>query len=271
MAVRVLLVDVDPLLHDALRLCLACEQLDADFCGGSELSRALATGTPLIVLDQQAPIIGVPPLFRQIRQHAHGRGALVLLLVPRTQESPAIDLLNDGIDAFMVKPFGLREFVARVRALLRRRQRAAPVQGRVAGGLATTEAAPLRAADLEIDLARRTVRRGPALAAMTEQEFQLLYYLACHRGRVFTREALVHSVWGERTHVSPRSVDALVKRLRQRLGGSHRTTRYVQTVRGVGYRFVDIDGPQRWSEGADGTGADTVSSRAATQLSPTDH
>jgi DNA-binding response OmpR family regulator len=269
MSGRVLLVDIDPALHDTLRLCLACEQLDAEFCTAAQLPAALADAAPLIVLDHP-PVTGAPPLFGQIRRHAHGRGALVLLLVPRSHESLAIDLLDDGLDAFLTKPFGAREFAARVRALLRRSQHAA-APGRHANPSGTRDTPPLRAADLEIDFARRTVRQGAALAEMTEQEFQLLYYLASHRGRVFTREALVQSVWGARTHVSLRSVDALVKRLRQRLGGGQRTTRYVQTVRGVGYRFVDSDSPQAWPESAGVRRADTPAPPSATHLSRTDH
>jgi DNA-binding response OmpR family regulator len=253
-------------MHEAWRLCLACESYDPEFCSAADAAhRIVDNPAPLVVVNQKAPLSGLPATIRHVRQTARGRQALTLLLVPATETAAAIELLNEGLDAFLVKPFGLREFVARVNALRRRHERLSAIAARAAGATAD---APLRICDLEIDLARRTVRQPHRRPQLTEQEFQLLYFLASHPGHVFTREALVTSVWGAATHVSWRSVDALIKRLRQRLGDAHRLSRYVQTVRGVGYRFVDTAGPGQWPPPVDGN---DEPGGAVTHLSSPDH
>lgn len=270
MAARVLIIDTDHSLYESLRLCLTCEQFDPHFCDSTRLAQAFSPPAPIIVVDQRTPLAGAPQVCRQIRQHPQARHALIFLLVPRADEQEAIDLLNGTIDAFMVKPFGLREFVARVRALDRRQARlSTPMPMTMVK--TSIDPPPLSAAGLDIDFARRTVRTAERQPQLTEQEFQLLYYLANHPGRVFTREALVGAVWGGRTHVSLRSVDALVKRLRQRLGDRQGSSRYVQTVRGVGYRFVDNVAPASRAPLSERRRIPSLDLHAATHLSPTDH
>jgi DNA-binding response OmpR family regulator len=149
----------------------------------------------------------------------NGSAPLTLALVGIDQAETALNLLESGLDAYLRQPVGLRELVATARALLRRRQ--APGPG------------------LEIDVDRRLAHLDGEPLTLTEQEFQLLHLFARHPGRVFDRETLLSTLWGQQTYVALRTVDALIKRLRQRLdvlGAGHA---YIQTVRGVGYRLAE--------------------------------
>jgi DNA-binding response OmpR family regulator len=153
-------------------------------------------------------------------------------LVARGDELRGIELVERGLDAFIVMPCGPREFVARVRAMVRRARTSA--EG-VAAGERNAEAVRVR--DLDIDPSRRRVRVKGQDLRLTEQEFQLLYFLAGCPGRVFDRQALLDAVWGIDTFVTARSVDALVKRVRHQLRTAAQSESCVETVRGVGYRL----------------------------------
>ena len=158
---------------------------------------------------------------------------LTLALVARGDELSGIELVERGLDAFIATPCGSREFVARVRALLRRARW--PDEGIGLSGANR----PLRVSALDIDPLRRRVRVHGSDLRLTEQEFQLLYFLAGSPGRVFGREALLDAVWGSDTFVTTRSVDALVKRLRHQLRTAGGRESVVETVRGVGYRLAE--------------------------------
>ena len=155
---------------------------------------------------------------------------LTLALVARGDELSGIELVERGFDAFIATPCGSREFVARVRALLRRTRFGTDMPG---------ADRPRRVSALDIDPLLRRVRVDGSDLRLTEQEFQLLYFLAGSPGRVFGREALLDAVWGSGTFVTTRSVDALVKRLRHQLRTAGGRDPVVETVRGVGYRLAE--------------------------------
>jgi len=158
---------------------------------------------------------------------------LTLALVARGDELSGIELVERGLDAFIATPCGSREFVARVRAMLRRTRWPGEETAMSGADL------PRRVSALHIDPLRRRVRVHGSDLRLTEQEFQLLYFLAGSPGRVFGREALLDAVWGSDTFVTTRSVDALVKRLRHQLRTAGGRESVVETVRGVGYRLAE--------------------------------
>jgi two-component system response regulator RegX3 len=158
------------------------------------------------------------------------------MIATNATRAAAIVGLEQGADGFLVKPFGFRELVASVRALLRTRPAGSAVDSPQA---AWSDPRRLYVEGLDVDPARRRVRVDGREVRLTEQEFQLLYVLAANAGRVLSRGALLTQIWG-RTFVSTRSVDALVKRVRRRLEAAGGPTR-IQAVRGVGYRFNALE------------------------------
>jgi DNA-binding response OmpR family regulator len=160
----------------------------------------------------------------------------ILMMATDATRAAAIVGLEHGADGFLVKPFGFRELVASVRALLRTRQAGSP------GGSTSTwnDRDRVYVDGIDVEPARRRVRVGGRDVRLTEQEFQLLYVLAANAGRVLSRDALLAHIWGT-TFVSTRSVDTLVKRLRRRLETVSGRRAGIQAVRGIGYRFAVVE------------------------------
>jgi len=157
----------------------------------------------------------------------------ILMLTAKGEEADKVVGLESGADDYLTKPFGVRELVARARALLRR-----PRQAMAAA--ATAESEPvLTIRGIEIDVPKRKVRAGGRDVDLTDQEFRLLHLLANHPGIVFSREALLARIWRGDTFVTVRSVDTLVKRLRRRVEPDPANPEFIQTVWGVGYKFAD--------------------------------
>jgi len=177
----------------------------------------------LIVLDLMLPGIDGLEVTRRIRRESR---VPILMLTARTSEGDKVLGLELGADDYMTKPFGTMELLARVRALLRRTSAEADTPVLVVG-------------DLTIDPARREVERAGERVVVTTLEFDLLYFLASRRGRVFSREALMNHVWGEDRVVDDRSIDSLVSRLRKKLETDPAHPHYLQTVWGTGYRFTE--------------------------------
>jgi two-component system OmpR family response regulator len=170
---------------------------------------------------------------RAIRREGPNQDVPVLMLTARREESDKVLGLESGADDYLAKPFGIRELVARVRALLRRPRRS-QLQAAAAGDR------PVAIHGIEIDPARRRVRVRGEDAALTAQEFRLLFELATHPGIVFSREALLTRVWPDQTYVTERSVDSLVKRLRRRIERDQANPELILTVWGSGYKFADV-------------------------------
>ena len=176
-------------------------------------------------------------LCRAVRGGRTNRDVPILILTARTEESDKVLGLESGADDYLTKPFGVRELIARARALLRR-PRLAPAAA--AGSNGGEVGPPVRVHDVEIDPARRRVRIAGRDVDLTDQEFRLLYLLATHAGIVFSREALLARIWRGDTFVTVRSVDTLVKRLRRRIEADPAHPRFLLTVWGVGYKFADV-------------------------------
>ena len=227
---RVLVVEDDQHIRELVELHLKLEGLTvvASGDGNDALARARAETFDLIVLDLMLPGLDGVTVCRAIRRESRNTDVPILMLTARRDEVDKVLGLDSGADDYLTKPFGVRELVARVRALLRRRR------------ATVGEHAPaVRAGDLQIEPARRQARLGTRDIELTAHEFDLLYVLAANRGIVFSREALVQRVWGEDTHITVRSVDTLVKRLRRKLEFDAAEPKFILTVWGSGYKFAD--------------------------------
>jgi len=228
---RVLLVEDDQHIRELVELHLQLEGLTVVSVGdGNEaLALARAESFDLMVLDLMLPGLDGVTVCRAIRRESRNTDVPILMLTARRDEADKVLGLDSGADDYLTKPFGVRELVARVRALLRRRRPA------------TGEHAPaVRAGDLLVEPARRQARLGDRDIELTAHEFELLYVLAVNRGIVFSREALVQRVWGDETHITVRSVDTLVKRLRRKLEVDAADPKFILTVWGSGYKFADV-------------------------------
>jgi DNA-binding response OmpR family regulator len=163
-------------------------------------------------------------LCRSIRENRALAKTPIVFLIPEAAEEHRALALESGGDDCIVKPFSPRELVARVQAVLRR---FAPANGR----------SRIESADLVIDsLAMKLSVRGSEVPT-TSLEFRLIEYLARHRGQVFTRDLLLDAVWGDMQFVTPRSVDACIRRIREKIEPDRASPTYLKTIRGVGYRL----------------------------------
>ena len=237
---RVLVVEDEPNIRELVCLHLGLEGYACDGVGdGREaLTRAEAQRFDLLVLDVMIPELDGLSLCRAVRNGRTNHDVPILILTARREESDKVVGLESGADDYLTKPFGVRELVARARALLRRPRQPALMAGE---DFEPDDGRPIvRVHDVEIDPARRRVRVDGKNIELTDQEFRLLHLLATRAGIVFSREALLAKIWRGDTFVTVRSVDTLVKRLRRRIEPDSSRPRYLLTVWGVGYKFADV-------------------------------
>jgi two-component system phosphate regulon response regulator PhoB len=194
--------------------------------GAEALTKARATPPSLIVLDLMLPEIGGLEVCKMLRRDPATAGVPIIMLTARAAEIDRVLGLELGADDYITKPFSPRELVLRVKKLLQR------------GQTAIEEQDTLRFGDLVIDAPRHLVSwRGKAVE-LTATEFKLLVVLARRRGRVQSREQLLRDVWEYNNLVDTRTVDTHMRRLREKLG---QAAKYLDTVRGVGYRFAEAN------------------------------
>jgi len=220
--VRVLLVEDDPVLCETLQYNLQRERLQVFVTDNAEDAlRLFHEHQPhLVILDVMLPGRSGFDLCRIIRQHNQ---TPVLFLTARATEEDKIRGFELGADDYIVKPFSVAELIARVRSILRRVQPPAPPR--------------IRFGDIEIDLDAKRVYRSGEEIPMTPKEYALLTLLATHPGKVFSRDQILDHVWGLGTYVNPRTVDVHIRWLRAKVEPDPQNPRYIQTVRGSGYRF----------------------------------
>jgi DNA-binding response OmpR family regulator len=206
-----------PLEHEGFRVLQARD-------GQEALDRFAREQVDLVVLDLMLPRIDGLEVCRRLRAEST---VPIIMLTARDDELDKVVGLELGADDYITKPFSIREFRSRVRALLRRAALAGQPDGRDL----------IAAEGVEIDLSRRTVRLRGAPVTVTYVEFELLRTLATRPGRVFSRQALLESLWGDSAYREPRTIDVHVRHLREKLEAAPHEPELIQTVRGVGYRF----------------------------------
>jgi two-component system OmpR family response regulator len=231
--VTVLVVEDELNIRELVCLHLRLEHFTCveaeDGTGGLELARTRPFD--LIVLDLMLPGLDGVTVCRAIRRESQNVHTPVLMLTARREEADKVLGLDSGADDYLTKPFGVRELMARVRALLRR--------GAPRSGVAPGETPAVTYRHVQIDPARRRVRVGDRDVELTGHEFQLLYVLLSHPGIVFSREALLGKVWKDQAFVTVRSVDTLVKRLRKKIEENPADPSVIHTVWGAGYKAAD--------------------------------
>ncbi|HEX6048627.1 MAG TPA: response regulator transcription factor [Gemmatimonadaceae bacterium] len=191
--------------------------------GTAGLEQAKAIEPDLIILDLMLPAMSGYTVLQRLRDE--GRNTPVLIMTALGTEEEKLRGFGLGGDDYVVKPCGLLEILARVRALLKRA---------VPGMVPRPE---LRVGDLTIDFGARIVRRGPDEIALRPKEFDLLAALVRHRGRVVSRADLLREVWGYAAGTETRTVETHLAALRERLGDDPQSPRYIVTVRRAGYRL----------------------------------
>jgi DNA-binding response OmpR family regulator len=195
--------------------------------GEEALERFASERVDLVVLDLMLPKLDGLEVCKRLRAISE---VPIIMLTARDDELDKVLGLELGADDYITKPFSIREFRSRVRALLRRAS--APRQ-------VATDGESISAGGLRIDLARRTVEVRGRPVQLTYVEFELLRTLAGQPGRVYSRRMLLEALWGAADYREPRTIDVHVRHLREKLERDPAEPEYILTVRGVGYRFGD--------------------------------
>jgi DNA-binding response OmpR family regulator len=209
-----------PLEREGFRVLQARDGVEA-------LERFAAEEVDLVVLDLMLPKLDGLEVCKRLRALSE---VPIIMLTARDDELDKVVGLELGADDYITKPFSIREFRSRVRALLRRASVARPAAG---GGNV------IAAHELELDLGRRTVEVRGTPVRLTYVEFELLRTLVAHPGRVYSRRMLLESLWGAADYREPRTIDVHIRHLREKLERDPADPEYILTVRGVGYRFRD--------------------------------
>jgi DNA-binding response OmpR family regulator len=220
----VLVIDDDRSLCDTIGIMLEREGFHAVLAGDGAVGvkQALALKPGVILVDLRMPGLSGIEVCKQLR--ATGMKTPLIVLSAVSGETEKVELLDIGADDYVVKPFGTRELLARIRAVLRR---ASPEDSKL-----------IEFGDVEVDLTRRVVKKAGQELKLTRAEYNLLTYFFQNADRPLTREMILNSVWGYDWPPHTRTVDAHVVRLRQKLEPDAGQPRHFLTVHGVGYRFV---------------------------------
>lgn len=222
----ILVVDDEEDIRELVQLNLSREGYTVLTCESGEqaLDQAFAKMPDLIVLDLMLPGIDGLEVCKRLKNDPKTQQIPLVMLTAKGEEADIVSGLELGADDYVTKPFSGKVLVARVRRLLRRKPDAADAR------------AVVRVHDLTIDPDRHEVLVGQEAIGLTLTEFNILYTLARRPGRVFTRYQIVDSIHGSDYLVTDRAVDVQIVSLRKKLGPC---AKYVDTVRGVGYRFLD--------------------------------
>ena len=237
----ILIIEDDPDIAEGMRYNLERQQLEARVAltGEEGLSASLDAQNPpsLIILDLMLPGMSGMELCRRLRREPVTRKTPIIMVTARSSEKDIADGLDLGADDFVTKPFSMRELLARVRAVLRRADAGADK------GYEDDQ--------LKIDVAAMQVFCQGRQIKLTRKEFSLLSVLAASAGRVVTRQHLLDNVWGYQYYGDSRTLDVHIRRVRQQLGPCGDA---IETVLGVGYRFIRCEGCSECAGQVEGAG-----------------
>ncbi len=227
---RILLVDDEESIQTLLSFSLRKDGYEVVLAadGAQALKRFGEASFDLVVLDVMMPVVDGLEVCKRLRARS---SVPIIMLTAKSEEVDKVVGLELGADDYITKPFSVREFRSRVKAVLRR---AAITRDEAAAG-----EEPLLFDELQIDPARRAVQVRGADVRLTFVEFEILTALARRPGRVWSREQLLSVVWGDSAYRDPRTVDVHIRHLREKLERDPREPEFLFTMRGVGYRFRD--------------------------------
>ena len=231
---RVLVVEDETDVAALLRFNLAREGYEVVIAasGADALRHARERRPDVVLLDIMVPHLNGWEVCRRLREEPETAAVPVIMVTGRAEEGDKVLGFEVGADDYVTKPFSIRELLARIRAVTRR-GRSPALDGK----------AVVRIGDLEVDRYRFQVRMRGRSIELTPREFELLAILAGSPGRVFGREDLLDAVWGRDGFVEPRTVDVHLARLRGKFAAARLPAPAIETVRGVGYRFREPEGP----------------------------
>lgn len=199
------------------------------FESGEALMKEVNSTIPdLFILDIMLPGIDGLEICRQLRQNLRTKTVPIIMLTAKSEEFDKVLGLELGADDYMSKPFSVRELVARVKAMFRRM-----------GNISPNEAEIITFGDITIDCTRREVTKGDALIELPLKEFELLKLLILNKGKVLSRDLLLEKIWGFDYYGETRTVDVHIRYLRQKIEDDDSNPVYIETIRGIGYRFND--------------------------------
>lgn len=229
---KILVVDDESAISDIIKFNFEKEGylIDTADNGKGAIELAAENDYDLILLDIMMPKLNGFEALREIRKFSD---VPVIMLTAREDEVDKVLGLELGADDYVVKPFSMRELLARVKAVLRRFDGQEKKE---------KDTKILKAMDLEINLEKYQVKRGEKNIELTLREFELLKFLASHPGIVFSREELLQEVWEYEYYGDIRTVDVTVRRLREKIEDENKDFKYIKTKRGVGYLFASDNG-----------------------------
>jgi len=207
-------------------------QSDLAYDGEDGLEMAMKATYDLIILDLMLPGVDGMEICREVR--AAKNNTPILMLTSRSEEFDKVLGLELGADDYLTKPFGIRELLARVKAIFRRVDPARVAEG----GRAK---APVRSGDLVVDIEKRKVTLAGDPVELTAKEFDLLALFVRNPGRAYTRQALLDAVWGYSFEGYDHTVNSHINRLRSKIEEDPSNPRFIQTVWGIGYKFAEED------------------------------
>ena len=235
---HILVVDDDEMILDPLVYGLEKEGFRVSVAmDGDEALRAVVDKKPdIVLLDVMLPKRSGLEVVKVMR--LQGMTTPVIMLTARGQEMDKVMGLEMGADDYVVKPFSMREILARIRAALRRQAMLAP-------SAAESSRDIVRIGDITLDLRRTTALKGDTPLSLSPREFQLLKTLMLNAGTTLPRQELLDRVWGEEWVGDTRTLDVHIHWLREKIEDNPKTPKYIITIRGVGYRFAEEEELQK--------------------------
>lgn len=226
---KVLIIDDEEHIVDLIKYNLEANgfQTIVAFNGVDGLKLSKSEKPDLILLDLMLPGIDGLEVLKRIRSDEKLKNTPVIMLTAKSEEIDKILGLELGADDYITKPFSVRELTARVKAVLRRMTSK------------EEESQTFNFADVEIDYVRHEVKKGEEKVELTLKEFELLDILIKNKGKVLTRDLLLDKIWGYEYVGETRTVDVHIRHLRQKLEDDDKNPKFIETVRGIGYRFND--------------------------------